>query len=146
MLVPIISLLIPIIAILGISAIVILSIALKHRSRKEMFALYHQERMVAIEKGIELPPVRDSLFLERSRQWSPRRHLLFGLILLFGGSAAFYSSTYISRDTDAAEAALVAIGIGLAFFLYYFLVGRKEAERIEAAQKAALEEKANRPL
>src|ERR1700678_4050598 len=59
---PALEMMIPIIAIvLGIS-MGAWTIYLSYRKRREMFALYHEERMAAIEKGIELPPLPEEFF------------------------------------------------------------------------------------
>jgi len=63
---------------LSAAAIIIWSLVLRYQRQQ----LRHQERMIAIEKGAELP-------LERAEQpaapWSPRIYLLRGLIWLFTG-------------------------------------------------------------
>jgi len=68
------------IMMLSAAAIIIWSLVLRYKRQQ----LRHQERMIAIEKGAELP-------LERAEQpaapWSPRIYLLRGLIWLFTGIA-----------------------------------------------------------
>jgi peptidoglycan/LPS O-acetylase OafA/YrhL len=142
MLVPLVSLLIPIVAIVMGVGIGMLTIYLNYRKRKEMFALYHQERMAAIDKGIELPPLPDAFFTDDGkpyRQRSPRRHLLTGMILLFIGIILF-TAFYIDEQLHTALLTLIPAGIGLAYLIFYFAVGRKEAEAFEAAQKAKASE------
>jgi hypothetical protein len=134
----ILSLLIPIVAIIMGIGIAMLAIYLNYRKRKDMFALYHQERMAAIDKGIELPPLPDAFFTDDGRsyrQQSPRRHLLTGMILLFIGIILF-TAFYINEQLYIALLTLTPAGVGLACLIYYFAVGRKEAEALEAAQRA----------
>ena len=50
------ALLIPIIAIIMGIGIGMLAIYTGYLKRKDLFAHYHQERMAAIEKGIDCPP------------------------------------------------------------------------------------------
>ena len=57
---------IPIIAIVLGIGIGMLAIYLSYRKRKELFALYHQERMAAIEKGIDCPPWPERLLADES--------------------------------------------------------------------------------
>lgn len=137
-LIPIISLSIPIIAIIMGIGIAAFSMALNYRKRKEMFTLYHQERMAAIEKGMELPPLPDAFFSENLNpaQRSGHRALLRGMILLFVGITLFGGFWYQER-TDTGIYALVPAAVGLAYLIYYFTVGRKEALANAAAERAA---------
>jgi len=130
-----VPLLIPIVAIVMGIGIGMLAVYLNYRKRKEMFALYHQERMAAIEKGIELPPLPEAFFREDDKPSSPHGTLLGGLILVFIGVTLFIA-LYFMVGLSIALFALIPLGIGLAFLIYYFAVGRKEAERLEAERKA----------
>ncbi|MGD0538898.1 MAG: DUF6249 domain-containing protein [Verrucomicrobiota bacterium] len=140
--------LIPVVAIIMGMGTGMLAIYFNYRKRKEIFTLYHQERMAALDKGIEVPPLPDDFFREdnpapfshRSHRSHPsRRHLLKSLIFLFVG-LALGIAIYQCGEPDAALFALIPIGIGLAFLIYYFAVGRKEAEAFEAGEKAKLAE------
>jgi hypothetical protein len=124
-----------------------LSISLNYRKRKEMFALYHQERMAAIEKGIELPPLPEEFFRENGSV--PRRRpshstLLVGLVLVFTGLTLYlalhFGGVRFDNGGDAALVALIPAGIGAAFLIYYFTVGRKLAADMEAERKVWLAE------
>jgi hypothetical protein len=148
MLLPIISLFIPIIAIVMGIGIGMLSIYLSYRKRKEMFALYHQERMAAIEKGIELPPLPEDFFHEDGKplRRSPHGTLLSGLVLVFIGLTLYLALHFTVTRTDtgggAALFALIPAGVGAACLIYYFTVGRKLAADMEAERKARLAEAA----
>src|ERR1017187_5481986 len=93
MLTEIVALLIPIVAIVMVFGTGMLSIYLNYRKRKEMFALYHQERMAAIEKGIDLPPLPEDFFHEDGKpaRRSPHRQLLSGLILVSIGVTLYFA-------------------------------------------------------
>jgi hypothetical protein len=146
--IPIVALLIPIVAIVMVFGTGMLSIYLNYRKRKDMFALYHQERMAAIEKGIDLPPVPQDFFQEngRSSRRSPHRVLLTGLVLLFVAPTLYFALHFTRTRTDAGgDAALFALipgGIGAAYLIYYFTVGRKLAAAMEEERKARLAEAA----
>jgi len=138
---------IPIIAIVMTLGSGMLAMYLHYRKRKDMFALYHQERMAAIEKGIDLPALPDDFFRETERQ--PRRHsshgtLLGGLILVFIGLTLYlalhYSGVRTDEGGDAGLFALIPAGIGAACLIYYFAVGRKLAAAQEEERKARLAE------
>jgi hypothetical protein len=146
-------LLIPIIAIVLGLGTGMLSIFLNYRKRKDMFALYHQERMAAIEKGIELPPLPTDFFHDDgpSRR-SSHGTLLGGLVLVFTGLALYLALHFTVSRTDAggdvALYALIPAGIGAACLVYYFTVGRKVAAAMEEERKARMSDAAqlrNRP-
>jgi uncharacterized protein DUF6249 len=131
--IPIIALFIPIIAIVMGIGIAMLAIFLSYRRRKETFTLYHQERMAALDKGVELPPLPDFLFSESGKPagpYHPRRHLLKGLVWLFIG-IGLGCGLWRTVDLDWALFSVIPIGIGLAHLVYYFVEGKKEAEAIE---------------
>ena len=134
--IPLFSLFIPIIAIIMGIGIGMLAIYLGYRKRKQVFAFYHQERMAAIEKGIECPPWPDRLLADDAAPSSPspRRHLLKGLVWLFIGLAATVA-VYATFDLSHALFGLIPVGIGAAHLIYYAVEGRSEAE---AADQAAV--------
>jgi len=133
----IIAVLIPIVGIVMGIGLAMLSVYLQYSKRKEIFALYHQERMAAIEKGVDLPPLPEQFFTEDSKRVSPRHRLLVGLVWLFVGLG--FSGAFVGAGkSDVAWYGLIPIGIGLANLIYYFLVGKKEAEMIENEMRARL--------
>ena len=136
---------VPIVAILMVFGTGMLSIYLNFCKRRDMFALYHQERMAAIEKGVELPALPEDFFHEDGGK--PRRRgrhgtLLAGLILMFLGLTLYIALHFTlpraDGGGDVALYALVPAGIGIACLIYYFTVGRKIAQAIEAEQKPGL--------
>jgi hypothetical protein len=139
---------VPIIAILMVFGTGMLSIYLGYRKRKEMFALYHQQRMAAIEKGIELPSMPEDFFYEdgKPRRRSAHGTLLGGLILLFVGLTLYLALHFavprMDNGGDPALFALIPAGIGAACLIYYFAVGRNLAAAMEEERKAKLAEAA----
>jgi hypothetical protein len=139
---------VPIVAIVMVFGTGMLSIYFGYRKKKDMFALYHQERMAAIEKGVELPPMPDDFFQEegRPRRRSAHGTLLGGLIWLFVGLTLYlalhFAKPRIEDGGDPALFALIPAGIGAACLIYYFTVGRKLAAAMEEERKARLAEAA----
>jgi hypothetical protein len=140
---------VPIVAIVMVFGTGMLSIYFGYRRRKDMFALYHQERMAAIEKGIELPSLPEDFFHEDGKP--PRRRsahgtLLGGLILLFVGLTLYLALHFavprMDNGGDPALFALIPAGIGAACLIYYFAVGRKLAAAVDEERKARLAEAA----
>jgi multisubunit Na+/H+ antiporter MnhC subunit len=124
---------IPLVAIVLAFGIGMLAIYLDYRKRREMFSLYHQERMAAIEKGIELPPLPEAFFDRRSKPRSPHRNLLRGLVLLFIGLALFVALLF--NNGAKALFALIIAGPGLALVIFYSMVEKKQIEA-DARKKA----------
>lgn len=133
----ILALLIPIVAIVLGIGIGMLSIYLNYRKQKELIALYHQERMSAIEKGLDCPPWPEGLLERDEAPPNPRRHLLKGLVWLFIGLGAGIA-VFAIVDFRKALLGLIPVGIGAAHLIYYFVEGRKEAEAEAAAEAPAV--------
>jgi hypothetical protein len=128
------GILIPIVAIVMGIGIGMLALVLDHRKRDRMFTLYHQERMAALEKGQELPPLPEEFFDDGKRP-SPHATLMGGLICAFLGPALGIP-LYFVVGFQPALFALVPFAIGAALLIYYFAVGRRKALEIEAAMRA----------
>jgi hypothetical protein len=143
----ILGLLIPIIVIVMGLGYGMLAMYLNYRKRRDMFALYHQERMAAIEKGLELPAMPDDFFREEGKSLAHASHgtLLAGLILLFLGLTLYVALRFLLPPStagggDVSLFAMIPGGIGMAMLIYYFTVGRKLAEATEEERKAKLAE------
>jgi len=131
--------LVPIFAIVFGCGIAMVAIYTNYRKRRDIYSLHHRERMAAIEKGVEVPPLPEAFFTEETTPYSPRRNLLKGLVWLMLGLTALLA-LYQEGDEDVAWFGLIPMGIGAAYLIYYFAVGRKEAEALELAAKAKLAE------
>jgi Domain of unknown function (DUF6249) len=121
----ILAIMIPLVGvILGCSIPIVFSV-LDYRKRKELMQLHHKERMAAIERGIELPPLPDALLGGPARLRRPN-HLLRGLIWTLGG-LGFLIALRASVSADIAAYGYIPIGIGVAYLIYYGVEGRKLA-------------------
>jgi len=116
---------IPIIAIVMGIGVGMLALVLDYRKKQEMFALHHKERLAAIEKGMEVPPLPPEFFVDHRgrRSRHPSDYLRRGLVLLFVGIAVSFA--LYQNQRDAYLWGLVPAAIGIAQLLFYFLVGRK---------------------
>ena len=117
-------------------AIPIVIIVLNYRKRRQLMELHHVERMAAIERGMEIPPLPIELLDGSAR----RRHtsLLPGLVWLFVGLAILIALDSVS--SDEAMIGLVPTGVGLAYLIYYFIDGRRlEARLLEQEEREAQE-------
>lgn len=111
-------------------SIPIVYIALNYRKRKRLMELSHAERMAAIERGMEVPPL--PLELIDSRSTRRRSSLLPGLVWFFIGLAMVAGSLIGNDDDLPVMFGLVPLGIGLAYLIYYAVEGRQvEARQLE---------------
>jgi hypothetical protein len=118
--------LIPIVAIVLGIGIGMLAIYLDFRKKRELFQLYHAERMAAIEKGIELPPLPADLLREpRNPEARAARHRRVGLVLVFVGVTVGLA-LWGTKDPDVWWS-LVPVGWGLALLLSSYLESRERA-------------------
>lgn len=121
-LVPILPFLIPICAIVMSLSIPIVAIIVDYNKRRRIYELHHKERLAAIEKGMEPPPLPPDL-LGGGRRRRPRP-LLWGLIWLFGGIAL--TAALVAEDGwREGLYGLIPTGVGLAFLIYYAVEGAK---------------------
>ena len=107
---------------------------LNYRKRKRLMELHHAERMAAIERGMDVPPLPLDLIDGRSTR--RRSSLLPGLVWLFIGLALLIAMQSIREEE--AVLGLIPAGIGLAYLIYYFVEGRNlEARQREEERTAA---------
>lgn len=111
-------------------SIPIVFMVLNYRKRRRLMELHHVERMAAIERGMEIPP----LPMELIDGGSPRRRrtsLLPGLVWLFVGLAMLIAIGKLAEEE--ALLGLIPTGIGLAYLIYYFVEDRKiESRQLES--------------
>ena len=119
-------LLIPIIAIVMGIGIGMLALTLDFRKKSQLMEMHHRERMLAIERGIELPPLRRELEDDGARLGarSPARSLRSGLVLLFVG-ITIATALYVENGGSGAIWGLIPAAVGLAHLIYYFVEGRR---------------------
>lgn len=129
----IIPLLIPLVAIVMGIGIGMLALWLDHQKKTRIFELHHKERMLAIERGMEVPPLPLELLQGRDKPGATRAgSLRWGLIWLFLGVAIAVGHVFNDR-ADTAIWALMPIGVGLALLVYYSINRREEAaEKLQA--------------
>ena len=119
-------------------SIPIIHMVLNYRKRRRFMELHHAERMAAIERGMELPPLPIEMLEGRNRRRSTS--MLPGLIWFFIGVAILIALESIS-DGEALIG-LVPTGVGLAYLLYYFVEGRKIEARVLEHELTRLHEEA----
>jgi uncharacterized protein DUF6249 len=126
-LIPIFGIVIPIGG--GLAALVVW-FTLNYHKRRKLMELHHVERMAAIERGMDIPPLPIELIDGRSTPKRRRTALLPGLVWFFIGLAFVLGILAGDADGDMPMfVGLVPLGIGLAYLIYYFVEGRKVEAR-----------------
>jgi hypothetical protein len=119
-----IAVLIPIFGIVFGVGVAIVAMLTEYRRRRTIIELHHKERMAAIEKGVDVPPLPDA-FLQGKGGGRPR-YLLRGLVWLFVGVGIFFALGAVAGQ-DEGMLGLIPAGVGLAYLIYYFVEGRGAA-------------------
>ncbi len=120
----IMGLAIPIISIVMGIGIGMLSVYLEYRKKRDIFELHHKERMAAIDKGMEIPPLPVEFYQDARRRYRPGDNLRRGLVLLFVGAAVTIAlNATVNRY---ALWGLVPAAVGVANLLVYFIEGRRK--------------------
>ncbi len=115
----------------GPVAVVVIWFTLNYHKRRKLMELHHTERMAAIERGMEIPPLPIELIDGRSTPKRRRTALLPGLVWFFVG-LALVVATLADTGHDADMPlflGLIPLGIGLAYLIYYFAEGRQVEAR-----------------
>jgi hypothetical protein len=120
---------IPITAIVMSLLIPIVYTITDYRRRRDVVEAHHRERLAAIERGMDIPPLPESFYNPLQRTRRPR-HLLTGMIWFFIGIALFISLGAVAGE-EVRFFGLIPAGVGLAFLIYYAIEGRREREEFE---------------
>ena len=134
---------IPIVAIVMSLSIPIMYSILDYKRRRDIVEAHHRERLAAIERGVDIPPLPESFYLPFKGNRRPR-YLLSGLIWLFIGIGIFVALGAIAGH-DVQYLGTIPAGVGLAYLIYYFVEGRKEAALEDAASEAGPSARAMKP-
>ena len=93
-----------------------------------MFQLHHTERLAAIEKGIDLPPLPPEFFESYRRAPLPPSYVYLrrGVMLVLI-SAVLVAGIYAEDSLQDAWWGLLPAAVGLADLMFYFLVRRRDS-------------------
>jgi hypothetical protein len=125
--------LIPLVAIIMGIGIGMLALWLDHQKKIHLLELHHKERVMAIERGMEVPPLPAEFFQGRAKsETSLVSNLRWGLIWLLLGLAVA-TALILNGDSSSAAWSLVPIAIGLAQLIFYS-IGHAQQRGIDLAQ------------
>jgi hypothetical protein len=115
---------VPIVAIVFGVGIAMLSVVLDYRKKRAIFELHHRERLAAIEKGMDVPPLPLELLQGHRAPRTAGDHLRRGLVWTFVG-AAVTGAMMLERESGAYYG-LIPVAVGIAQLLYYVAYARRE--------------------
>jgi hypothetical protein len=113
---------IPIVAIVMGVGIGMLALWIDYRKKRDIFELHHKERMLAIERGMEVPPLPDALLAPDQRDDAknsvPGDYLRRGLLWLLVGIALSIALAW-NASFKTATWGLIPIAVGLAYLIFF---------------------------
>jgi hypothetical protein len=132
--VEILGLMVPIVSIVMGIGVVLLGIWLDYRKKRDMFEMVHKERMAAIDKGIDVPPLPPELFQTQRYGRTPADYLRRGLVWFFTGAALTFALFRLTGgDSGPAYFGLIPTGIGIANLIMFRYAARQPAPPANAA-------------
>ena len=81
------AILIPIIAIVMGIGVAFVAIITDYKRKRHIFELHHKERLAAIERGVEVPPLPEGLFDHHKSACRPRDYFRKGIVGVLLGMA-----------------------------------------------------------
>lgn len=124
----VIGVFIPIVAIVMGIGIGMLAIWSEHKRKSQLLEQNHRERMHAIEKGIELPPLPPNLIGASSNgpaTATAAKSLRSGVMLVLIGIVLFFAIDMVGAG-EAALFGLIPAAIGVANLVYAIIQWEKE--------------------
>jgi hypothetical protein len=117
---------IPIVAIIMGVGVAMLAIWTNYKRKSEMFELHHKERLLAIERGMEVPSLPDDFFKTSGKlAATPDDRLRYGLMWLLVGVALMIALA-LNSGLERAAWGLLPVAVGLAYLIYYAIVARNQ--------------------
>lgn len=125
----ILGIFIPIIAIIMGCSIAIVSIWAEHKRKAQVLDQNHRERLNAIEKGIELPPLPTQLVQEGNSNGpataTPAKSLRAGIMLTLIGGLLYLAIERMGAE-EIALFGLIPAAVGIANLVYAAIQWNKE--------------------
>jgi hypothetical protein len=132
----VIGVFIPIVAIIMGIGIGMLAIWSEHKRKTQLLEQNHRERMHAIEKGLELPPLPANLVgtTNGPSTASAAKSVRSGVMLLLIGIVLFFAITMVGAE-EAALFGLIPAAIGVANLVYAAIQWEKEKTQSKSLER-----------
>ena len=134
----VIGVFIPIVAIVMGIGIGMLSIWSEHKRKAQLLEQNHRERMHAIEKGIELPPLPPNLvgmgLGNGPSTASAAKSLRSGIMLVLIGVILFFAID-VAGGRDGALFGLIPAAVGIANLVYAAILWNKEKGETKSLER-----------
>jgi hypothetical protein len=123
----VIGVFIPIVAIIMGVGIGMIAIWSEHKRKAQLLEQNHRERMHAIEKGMQLPPLPENLVSGGNgpSTASAAKSIRSGVMLVLIGIILWFAIDRVG-NTDAALFGLIPAAVGIANLLYAAIQWKKE--------------------
>jgi hypothetical protein len=117
---------IPIVGIIMGVGLAMLAVWTEYKRKSDMFELHHKERLLAIERGMEVPPLPEDFFKASGKlAATPNDRLRYGLMWLLVGVALMIALA-LNSSLERAAWGLLPVAVGLANLIYYATVARNQ--------------------
>lgn len=124
---------IPVVAVALGMAIAMLSVWTEHKRKSQLLDQYHKERLVALDKGVELPEL-DRRLVALDEADTPARAFRNGIMMLLLGVILFFAIDRLLKERFALFG-LIPTAVGIANLVYGVLLTRKD--RSDASRRQA---------
>ena len=132
----VIGVFIPIVAIVMGIGIGMLAIWSEHKRKAQLLEQNHRERMHALEKGLELPPLPPNLIgaTNGPSTSSAAKSIRSGVMLLLIGIVLYFAITVVGAR-EAALFGLIPAAIGIANLVYAAIQWNKEKTEAKSPER-----------
>ena len=124
-LIPIFPYLIPIVAIVMGIGLAMLGVWTDFNKKRSLYEFMHKERMAAIEKGIDVPPLPPELLRDPRRERSAMEYLRRGLVWSLVGVTLTFA--LYEDGVHGAYYGLIAVAIGVANLIMFAVASRAQS-------------------
>jgi preprotein translocase subunit YajC len=127
----IVGVFIPIVAIVMGIGIGMMAVWSEHKRKAQLLEQNHRERMNALEKGVEMPPLPANLVHDSSNgpaTSTPAKSLRAGIMLVLIGAVLYFAIDRIGAE-EAALFGLIPAAVGIANLVYAAIQWNKDEGR-----------------
>lgn len=116
---------IPIVAIIMGIGIAMLAVWTEHKRKAQLLDQVHRERLHALDKGLEPPPIPANLTGDDDETPSAAKSLRWGVVLVLIGVILWFGINKSGGD-EAAWFGLIPAAVGVGNLMYALILWKKE--------------------